>query len=283
MKTHCLIASLTFFIGQVFSITTYAQTEFIGTTIVPSNPTSMDSITFVRTFETVPGGGGCSRPSYKSIAMVNNIITITFSEGTGFGPPSIPTPNPLPIGFSDNLDAIDLGKLPPGEYTLNTINPPCLGQTTETSSAKFQFKVTDARLKKGSSDPTIDFSGHWWDENDSGWGLFIWQDAAGNTMAAWFTYTSDGKPAWYVFQPTWASRNSTVSADIWQTSKPPGSSSPPTGTTKLVTVGKAALGFYFGNYSRGSDPTTVEQFASFRYSFGDGAIQTRTLKRFKAK
>ena len=77
-----------------------------------------------------------------------------------------------------------------------------------TSSSHFQFNVIDARLKKGMADPTMDFSDHWWDENDQSWGLFIWQDNANNMMAAWFTRTPDGKSAWYVFQPVWATVNS---------------------------------------------------------------------------
>ena len=102
-------------------------------------------------------------------------------------------------------------------------------------------------------------------------------------MAAWFTYTSDGKPAWYVFQPAWATRNQTRLVDVWQTSKPLGTFSPPTRITTLTTVGKAELGFYFGNHKVGSNPTTVELFATLNYKFGDGTPQTRTLMRFKAK
>lgn len=152
-----------------------------------------------------------------------------------------------------------------------------------TSSSHFQFNVIDARLKKGMADPTMDFSDHWWDENDPSWGLFIRQDSANNMMAAWFTHTPDGKSAWYVFQPVWAFRAYTRYADGWQTNKPLSPSSPSAGTANFTTVGQAELDFYFGNYKFGTSPVTVELFDAFNYSFSDGPIQKRTLMRFKAR
>lgn len=146
---------------------------------------------------------------------------------------------------------------------------------------KFPFQVTDGRAKKNYTNPTLDYSGHWWDENDPGWGLFVWQDSTNNTMAAWFSYTADGQPAWYVFQPVWETPIFTRPADVWQTSKPPGTTSPPLGTTKLTTVGTAFLDFYFGTYTRGGALPSLEQFLNFHYKLGDGVQQKRTLMRFK--
>lgn len=283
MKIHHLTTAAAFVIGQFFNPVAYAQFEFHYAAIVPSNPSSVDSISYVR-FES---NAQCSRPGqrYKSIAMVNNNITITFGEwkttdSNVFG---VPIPS---AWHNRHGDLVDLGRLPPGDYTLTTVGAPCPLGTSNPAAVelnKFPFKVTDGRDKKGVADPTLDYSGQWWDERDAGWGLYIWQDSANNTMAAWFTYTPDGKPAWYVFQPSWATHIATRSAEVWQTGKPPGVISPPAGATKFTTVGAANLYFYFGSFESGPNPTSVEQFATFTYKLGDGAQQTRTLKRFKAK
>lgn len=281
MKIHHLTAATAIFISQFFNNAAYAQLEFQSAAIVPRNPSSTDSISYVR-FEP---SYACSRlgQSYKSIAMANNNITITFGDWGGSGNITLP---PGVNWFYSHVDLVDIGRLPPGDYTLTTVGAPCPRGTSNPAAAelnKFPFKVTDGRDKKGIADPTLDYSGQWWDESDAGWGLYIWQDSANNTMAAWFTYTPDGKPAWYVFQPSWATHIATRSAEVWQTGKPPGAISPPAGATKFTTVGAANLYFYFGSFESGPNPTSVEQFATFTYKLGDGAQQTRTLKRFKAK
>ncbi len=277
MKTQHFIATLVFFIAQLCSMNTYAQSIFYGVTIVPSNPTSDDNINFVR----VEGAVACRRlePTYK-ISMLDNHITITFGEWDKSIQITLPPPD------SRYTDLANIGRLPPGDYTLTTRGPPCLSTftTRQPDLQNFAFKVSEGKLTKGNLKPALDYSGHWWDENDPGWGLFIWQDGAGNMLAAWLTYTADGKPAWYVFQPTtWPDITSAFPVDVWQTSKPPGAISPPVGDAKLTKVGFAGLTFYFGNYNRGANSVTVEEFARFYYQLGNEPRQTRILMRFKAK
>jgi hypothetical protein len=141
-----------------------------------------------------------------------------------------------------------------------------------TSTLNFPFKVTDARALKSTPYVRSDYSGHWWDPADSGWGLFIWQDAKDNMLVAWFTYSPDGKPAWYVFQPTWETSTSTRSVPMQQTQRPPGTSSPPPGATSLTVVGSAKLSF---DGFQGIDAATLT------YKFGDGPEQVRNIRKFK--
>lgn len=277
MKVNHLIAAIAFLIFSFYNLGVHAQSAFLGSAIVPSDPNSAESISYVRRIQK------CGRTApYHSVSMGNNNITITFAPWDL--PPSEQVGTPPPSTY---VDFVDLGRLLPGDYTLTTTTdgPPCRSATppTQPELNKFPFKVTDGRTKATRTNPTLDYSGHWWDEADSGWGLFIWQDGASNTMAAWMTYTVDGKPAWYVFQPVWEQHNYTRPVAVWQTSKPPGATSPPAGPTKLTTVGKAALAFIFRSDTRESSAATVELTASFAYKLGDGPEQTRTLKRFKAK
>jgi hypothetical protein len=89
---------------------------------------------------------------------------------------------------------------------------------------------------------------------------------------AWFTFTADGKPAWYTFQPAWASVTVTAQASLFQSTRPPGASSPPAGANANTTVGVASLDF-----TTSSDGDE----AKLTYTFGSGTQQTRTIKRFK--
>ena len=259
-----------------FGTIAQAQTTFRGAAIVPANPTSVDKITYVR----VENSGFSSRKleRYKSISMVNNQITITFSE---WNPAMVTTLPPLHPFYQRYVDQVDLGRLPPGDYTLTTVGAAPPLSLTEPDLDKFSFKVTDGRPKRGDADATIDRSGHWWSADEPGWGLFIWHDAANNMLAAWFTYAADGKPAWYVFEPKWTNNQLSDRVDLWQTSKPPGSSSPPVGPTKLTTIGTARIGFYFGTVDKAVAPAPIEQFAELSYTLGEGVTQTKILRLYK--
>ncbi len=284
MRTQSTAASIAFLIAQVCSVTASAQSEFKGAAIVPNNPSATDSIVYVR----YEPGRFCSRTEQQhKVTMQNNNINITFSS---WAIPLLVGAQPPDTG-TRTVDMVDLGRLPAGDYTLTTVGAPCkvsgAGEASPPDIDKVPFKVTESKrvypYRYGF--PPLDFSGHWWDENDSGWGLFIWQDNVGNTMAAWFSYTADGKPAWYVFQPIAGLAIVGPRTDVWQTSKPPGDFAPPPGVTKLTKAGEAGLDFYYGYYNRGAGAglATVEQFAKFTYRLGDDAQQTRTLMRFKAK
>lgn len=278
MKNHYFNSSMAAITMLFCGATANAQSASFPSRLVPSNPTSTQSITYL-----LAGDVSCTRRAqrYKSIAMVNNNIIITFTEKlpTGLLQTGVPPP------WTDEFDAIDLGRLPPGDYTLSTVDAPCKrdGILVGTDLNKFGFKVNDGRPKNSVASPTIDYSGHWWDENDPGWGLFMWHDDTNNLMAAWFTYTAEGKPAWYVFQPTWQRQDLTTRADILQTDKPPGSSSPPTGTTQFTTVGTASLGFFFNKNPTVPAAKIDELYAVLNYKLADGVDRSRSLTRFKAK
>ncbi len=85
-------------------------------------------------------------------------------------------------------------------------------------------------------------------------------------LAAWFTYTPDGTPMWYVFQPGWQTSSATRDADLMQTRPPP------TSPTSVVVAGKASLDFTnFGTADEGK----------LTYTFNGGPTLVRNIKRFK--
>jgi hypothetical protein len=246
----------------------YAQQlpSLVGTSfLLPSNPTSADTVKLNTSNNTCGGTNPYIANPYKVSASQNN-ITVTLGERTSSITPTCP---------SGPREEIDLGRLPAGSYTITLVSTGIGNTTGVTIIDKAPFTITDARANKAAPYVRLDYSGHWWDPNDSGWGLFIWQDArnpSDSILAAWFTYTSDGKPMWYVFQPKWATSSATLNADLLQGTRLPGTSSPPATTGSFTAVGTAKLDFTnFGTADEGK----------ITYTFNNGATLTRTIQRFR--
>ena len=258
-QTNLLVAGLLAMLGVG---TVHAQLPPFGTsTLLPVNPTSADNLKLSISDRTCGGRVPYKANPYR-VSMLANAVTVTLGESVpGLVPLCPPTPR----------EEIDLGRLPPGNYTLTLIGQSGI-DAGGTLIDKAPFTVSDARALKTAPYVRLDYSGHWWDPNDSGWGLFIWHDARDNVLAAWFTYTPDGKPMWYVFQPTWTTSSATVTSPLRQTSRLPGLTSPPPTATTYATVGSASLDFTnFGTADEGK----------LTYTFTGGTQQVRNIQRFK--
>ena len=230
--------------------------------LLPSNPTSADSLKLSISSRTCGGNVRYTGDAYR-VSMSQNKITVTLGEHV--------TGGILPLCPFDPREEIDIGRLPSGNYTLSVIEA-ATGMRPGALIENAPFTVTDARATKFPPYVRLDYSGHWWDPNDSGWGLFIWHDKFDYVLAAWFTYTPDGKPIWYVLQPTFNTSSATASTPLRQTSRLPGSTTPPQGPTSYTVVGSASLDFTnFGTADEGK----------LTYTFTGGAQQMRNIQRFK--
>jgi hypothetical protein len=229
--------------------------------VLPKNATSGDNLKLTVFLE------NCIR--YKadsySVSMSNNDITVLLGLGETLICSTIPRAR----------SEFDIGRLLAGSYTITLIEAANDVVPRRVLIDKAPFTVADARIRKQIPYVRLDYSGAWWDPNDSGWGLFIWQDASGPTdslLAAWFTYAPDGKPMWYVFQPLWLTDRTTSEAPLLQTSRPPGTNSPPPGVGTSVAVGTASLDFT--NFGTGNE-------GKLTYTFTNGTKLTRTIQRLK--
>jgi hypothetical protein len=230
--------------------------------LFPSNPTSADTLKFSGSF-TCNGILKYKANPYR-VSMTQNNIVVTVGEFDGLIPGACP-----PVVAA--RDEIDLGRLPAGNYTLTLL----LAGGGPTSISNAPFTVTDARATKAAPYVRLDYSGHWWDPNDSGWGLLIWQDAKSavdSTLAAWFTYGADGKPIWHVFQPTWSTSTSTAEAALLRTSRAPGANFLPPGPTANVSIGSASLDF---------TNTGTGDVGKLTYTLTGSATVVRNIQRFK--
>lgn len=242
-----------------------AQLPNVDAMLLPASPTSADNLKLSIADRSCNAAYRYIGNSY-SVAMAQNNITVTLGATSSSGSTTICLVGPR--------EEIDLGRLPAGSYTLNVVEAANgTGLRGGTVISNMPITVADARATKVAPYVRLDYSGHWWDPNDSGWGLFIWHDARDNVLAAWFTYTPDGKPMWYVFQPKWGSNSSTMDADLMQTSRPPGATSPPpTSPTSITKVGIAGLDFL--NFGTADEGRLI-------YTFTGGPTLTRTIRRFK--
>lgn len=233
--------------------------------LLPANPTSADALKLsmiIPCRSLLPYIGNPYR-----VSMSQNNITVMKGEVTPSLLPLCPPSGPR--------EEIDLGRLPAGNYTVSVIDSRSDYFSGEAILANAPFTVTDARATKAAPYVRLDYSGHWWDPNDSGWGLFIWHDARSsvdNILAAWFTYTPDGKPMWYVFQPRWQSATSTFAADLAQVSRLPGTTSPPATRGTPTLAGTASLDFT--NFGTGDD-------GKITYTFTGGPTLVRNITKFK--
>jgi len=212
-----------------------AQTLPPDHALTPLNPTSADSLKL-----SMPDFA-CTRANNLDIYQVkmskNNIVV---EQPEKQRPPVQSCTNPPRLEF-------DLGRLPAGNYTLTMNAVDVDTQLSRTLYANVPLVVADARAAKQSPYVGFDYSGLWWDPADSGSGLFIWQDANDPNdavLAAWFTYSVDGKPQWFVFQPKWETTSITLAADLIQTSRKPGPTVPPPNPTSSNVIGTAKLNFF---------------------------------------
>ena len=257
-KTICLLA--TALLVLLVNIEVRAQPLPFGHALLPANPTSADNLKLSL-------ARSCGRVTFPAdayrVSMSNNVITVRLAPYTSI---IVPTCPPTP------RVEVDIGRLPAGNYSLDVFQLGNASIPEEAVLSNVAVTITEARNLKLAPYVRLNYSGHWWDPNDSGWGLFIWHDASDHLLAAWFTYGTDGKPIWYVFDGLWQTPSATRDAPLLQTSRPPGPIVPPPNPTSVTSVGNARLDF--------TNLGTADE-GKFIYTFTGGTTQERKIQRFK--
>lgn len=245
-------------------VAVHAQTLPSGHVLSPANPTSADNIKLSLAWYC--GWTNFPADSYR-VNMLQNYITVTMGPYT---------PMPVPLCPPTYRQEVDLGRLPAGEYRLNVIlnavQQPGVTAGPEYLITNAVFTVTDGRAAKYKPFVRLDYSGHWWDPVEPGWGLFIWHDAKDHLLAAWFTYTPDGKPIWYVIEGGAWTTFATYEGPLLQTSRPSAMNPVPNLTFSVATAGTAKLDF--ANLG-------IADEGKFTYTFTGGVTQIRSIQRFK--
>ena len=223
----------------------------IALEFIPAQPTSADTI-----YLKIPRS--CSSSNYLGAGYRTSATGGKIRVDILLGPPP---PCPFPTPAAPAL-LVEIGRLPPGAYALDLIEA--------------RLTSVDHRAAKTAPAVRLNYSDHWWDANNSGTGIFIWQDARDQLLAAWFTYGTDGKAAWYTVQAgTWTSATR-YEGKLVQTSRAPntvqGGLVDVVGPTSLQFVGTASLDF-------STDDGALA--GVFTYKFDNAAAsQSRNIRRF---
>jgi len=115
------------------------------------------------------------------------------------------------------------------------------------------------------SNPEL-LSATWWDPRESGWGLFT-VDQGSVLATGWFTYDSDGEPAWFLLTPSGRGADGSYSGAIERYTGVPFDRTPGNAAEASSILGQASLRF-----------SGTEQL-NLTYTV-NGTTQTKTLSRF---
>jgi len=103
-------------------------------------------------------------------------------------------PNCISTGPGETVDVL-LGAFPAGTYGVSVTDE------GNVQVASQQFTVSDSYAAKTSTFPLVNYTDHWWNPQESGWGLSITQHPTDQLFAVWFVYNSSNQPTWYTLQP----------------------------------------------------------------------------------
>lgn len=210
----------------LLSSTADAQTlQRIENFVSPAHPSSSDKVVLMLR---IPCAGILRYTSnpYR-VTMTANTISVVGGRQEGVRPT-------CPVG---PWEEIELGTLPAGTYRVTYTADELPG----TFQADRTFTVSDARAAKDPPWVRENYSGTWWTPSQPGSSVSIWHNYSGardEALVTWNTYTVDGLPVWYTFQPEWETSSKTRPASLVQTIVNRRS-----GTSSHVVVGTASLDF----------------------------------------
>jgi hypothetical protein len=152
------------------------------------------------TLEIIPASPRYEEPVYARIVPGRGSGFYVFGaklsmSGTGI---TIEPDYIIEIGGGGAFDVL-LGRFPSGEFTVQLMLPSGGGV-----NARFAVGPRPPQPPSvgwpDSALPTVDYSGMWWNERESGWGLSISQGPTHQLFAVWFVYDAAGVPTWYTLE-----------------------------------------------------------------------------------
>lgn len=207
-------------------------------TVVPASPVSLDSIVAKVSTESTCG----ITPETLRIRQTGASIRVDVMITQG----CIPTTGP------ETFD-VSLGKFPPGLYSVEVF----LAETVKVATT--QFTVVDSNISKSAPHPLVDYTDHWWNPQESGWGMSIMQHTSDRIFAVWYVYDQNMKPVWYTLQPgAWVYFNQ-YAGPVYKTTGPYFGGAFNPAQVGIAQVGTASL--TFDNYASGTFAYTIEGVA----------------------
>ncbi|MEO8386680.1 MAG: hypothetical protein ABI583_15630 [Betaproteobacteria bacterium] len=261
------VGLLTLVVGLATSLAEAQILPADAVVFTPPQPTSADSI-FLKIPRTCANSNYVG-PGYR-VSTASGRIRLDISLGP---------PPPCAVGLPPAPSLlVEIGRVPAGQYTLDIVEARLFSFEVvfATIASNLSLVVADHRAAKTAPAVRLNYSDHWWDPSNPGSGLFIWQNATDQLLAAWFTYGADGKAVWYTLQAgTWVSATR-YEGKLVETGRAPnvilGGLIDGTGATNVQVIGSASLDF------AGEDGVNA---GVFTYNFDNApGPRSRNIRRF---
>ena len=149
--------------------------------IMPASPRYQEPV-YARIDPGRQGAGLCIYGAMVSMSGTNITIALEYIIDIGCGP---------------SYD-VELGQFPTGNFTVHLQDPPGLVSAAFTVGPRMSQSPSSGW--SSGTVPAVDYSGMWWSERESGWGLSISQGPTNQLFAAWFVYDAAGVPTWYTLE-----------------------------------------------------------------------------------
>jgi len=156
---------------------------------------------------------------------------------------------PPPVGPCCSQD-VSLGSFGAGSFSVVVTN------STGMQLASGNFTVNDTYADKTAPFPLVDYTDHWWNPQESGWGMSIVQHPSGEVFVVWFVYNSAGAPTWYVIPSGKWETYSRYTGTVYKTTGPFFGSSFDPSHVGVTPAGNATLSFT--GYATANFSYTVE-------------------------
>jgi hypothetical protein len=133
-------------------------------------------------------------PADVTVKTVANVIQVHVNENIACSPP----------GALVEAD-VRLGSYPEGTYSVEVVGSSnTLSGSVQRVVDRAQFTVNPrSPIPVGAARnfPLADYTGMWWNPQESGWGLSINQGASDALFGALFVYDAQGRAQWFTLQP----------------------------------------------------------------------------------
>jgi hypothetical protein len=240
-----------------------AQAESIrgSSVVVPASPVPFEVVNL-----RIPVDSCSFVPSEVVVRTVANVIQVHVDENVACSPP----------GLLIEVD-VRLGAYPEGTYNVELVG------TFNTSAGRVQnvLQRLQFAVNPRTAVPTVpsatrrfplaDYTGLWWNAQESGWGLSIHHSARDTLFGALFVYDAQNRAQWFTIQPgAWTSATR-WEGPLYRTTGPYFSA--PSYDPRLVLV--QAAGSAVLEFTTAAAGTTT---ARFTYTV-DGVTTVKTITR----
>jgi hypothetical protein len=194
--------------------------------VVPPQPTAFEVVNLRMTVDS------CTFvPATVRVTMGSGVIRVTQSLN-----------NCLAAGTPQVAD-VQLGALPAGDYRVELYATP---QAVGTPIESLAFQVRDPAEVATSprpARPLNDYTGLWYNPQESGWGLSLFQGPTHTVFGLLFVYDSTNRPEWYSLQGAQWTDPMTLTGTLFRTTGPALGAAFDASQVSYLEAGTATLAF----------------------------------------